>query len=46
MFQLLPLMPSSMKIILPVDTDLKQREIKHVFLGKAANLRPDLANNK
>jgi chorismate mutase len=29
-----------------VDTDLKQREIKHVFLGKAANLRPDLANNK
>ena len=34
------------RVLLLVDTDLKQREIKHVFLGKAANLRPDLANNK
>jgi len=29
-----------------VDTDLKQREIKHVFLGKAASLRPDLTGKE
>ena len=39
-------MDKCIRVLLLVDTDLKQREIKHVFLGKAANLRPDLANNK
>lgn len=35
-------MERCIRVLLLVDTDLKQREINHVFLGKAASLRPDL----
>lgn len=30
------------RVLLLVDTDKKQREIKHIFLGRAQGLRPDL----
>ena len=33
------------RVLLLVDTDRSQREIKHVFLGRAKSLRPDLARN-
>ena len=35
-------LPLCIRVLLLVDTDLSQRDIKHIFLGKAANLRPDL----
>ena len=31
------------RVLLLVDTDKGQREIKHIFLGRARGLRPDLA---
>jgi chorismate mutase len=31
------------RILLHVNTDLKQSEIKHIYLDEAARLRPDLA---
>ena len=33
------------RVLLLVDTDKTQREIKHIFLGRAKNLRPDLVRN-
>ncbi len=30
------------RVLLLVNTDKKQNEIRHVYLGKAANLRPDI----
>lgn len=36
-------MKMCIRVLLLVDTDKKQREIKHIFLGEAARLRPDLA---
>ena len=38
-------MKGCIRVLLLVDTPLKQREIKHVFLGEAAQLRPDLKHN-
>ena len=35
-------MERCIRVLLLVYTSLKQRDIKHVFLGRAANLRPDL----
>ena len=32
-------------VLLLVDTDKTQREIKHIFLGRAKNLRPDVVRN-
>ncbi len=34
------------RVLLLVDTPLGQRDIKHVFLGRAAGLRPDLTDKK
>ncbi|ORU00368.1 Chorismate mutase II [Anaerovibrio sp. JC8] len=39
-------MEKCIRVLLLVDTPLKQREIQHVFLGKAASLRPDLTGKK
>jgi len=40
--------PGAMKrlvrVLVHVNTDKKQNEIKHVYLGKAASLRPDLTS--
>lgn len=36
-------MKMCIRALLLVDTDLKQREIHHVFMGETANLRPDIA---
>lgn len=36
-------MKMCIRALLLVDTDKKQKEIKHVFLGEAAGLRPDLS---
>ena len=33
------------RVLLLVDTDKGQREIKHIFLGRARGLRPDLAKS-
>ena len=35
-------MDHCIRVLLLVDTDLTQSEVKHVFLGRAAQLRPDL----
>ncbi len=35
-------LPKCIRIMMVVNTDLKQDEIKHVFLNKAIVLRPDL----
>lgn len=37
-------MKRCIRVLLLVDTDLKQREIHHIFMGEAAKLRPDIAN--
>jgi chorismate mutase len=39
-------MPSLVRILVHVNTDKKQGEIAHVYLGRAAKLRPDLAGEK
>ena len=31
------------RVLLLVNTDLAQRDVRHVYLGEAARLRPDLA---
>ena len=36
-------LPYCIRVLLLVDTDKGQHEINHIFLGKAKNLRPDLA---
>jgi chorismate mutase len=36
-------MKQLVRILLHVNTDRKQSEIRHVYLGEAASLRPDLA---
>lgn len=33
------------RVLLLVDTDKKQKEIKHIYRGRAQNLRPDLAKS-
>jgi chorismate mutase len=34
------------RVMIHVNTDTPQKEIKHVYLGRAANLRPDLTQKK
>lgn len=36
-------MPMCIRALLLVDTELKQKEIKHVFMGECVKLRPDIA---
>jgi chorismate mutase len=36
-------LPKCIRVMLHVNTDLTQKEIKHVYLRKAASLRPDLS---
>lgn len=36
-------LPLCLRVLMLVDTEKKQREIHHVYLNDAANLRPDLA---
>ncbi|BCJ85398.1 chorismate mutase [Effusibacillus dendaii] len=36
-------MPMCIRVMLHVNTDLPQKEINHIFLGRATALRPDLA---
>ncbi|NJP38192.1 chorismate mutase [Alkalicoccus luteus] len=36
-------MPLCIRLMVTVETDLKQKDIQHVYLGKAASLRPDLS---
>ena len=36
-------MQMCIRALLLVDSDVKQRDIQHVFMGKAAQLRPDIA---
>jgi len=38
-------LPKCIRILLLVDTDKNQREICHVYLGRARALRPDLTEN-
>lgn len=33
------------RVLLLVDTDKKQKEIKHIYRGRAQNLRPDLVKS-
>ena len=37
-------MPSLVRVLLHVNTELGQSEVQHVYLGAAAKLRPDLAD--
>jgi chorismate mutase len=39
-------LPKCIRVLIHWNTDLKQSEISHVYLGKAEKLRPDLTNNK
>ncbi|MFC4768935.1 chorismate mutase [Effusibacillus consociatus] len=34
------------RVMLHVNTNTPQKDIKHVYLGRAASLRPDLTHNK
>ncbi|RGS73945.1 chorismate mutase [Mitsuokella sp. AF21-1AC] len=36
-------LPLCIRVLVLADTDLRQAEIRHVYLGKAARLRPDIA---
>ncbi len=36
-------LPSCIRVLIHWNTDLPQSSIKHVYLGEAANLRPDLS---
>ncbi|MCL0106099.1 chorismate mutase [Peptococcaceae bacterium] len=36
-------LPKCIRVMLHVNTDLTQKDIKHVYLRKAASLRPDLS---
>ncbi len=35
-------MPRCIRVLLHVNTDKQQREMKHVYLGEARKLRPDM----
>ena len=37
-------MERCIRVLLLVDTDIKQADIQHVYMGKAQELRPDLRN--
>lgn len=39
-------LPKCIRVLIHWNTDLKQSEISHVYLGKAEKLRPDLKNNR
>ena len=39
-------LPRCIRVLLHWNTDLSQDSIQHVYLGQAARLRPDLANNQ
>jgi chorismate mutase len=36
-------LPRVIRVLIHVDTDRKQKEVRHLYLGEAARLRPDLA---
>jgi chorismate mutase len=36
-------LPLCIRVLVLADIDLPQRGVRHVYLGKAANLRPDIA---
>ncbi|WP_444685618.1 chorismate mutase [Alkalicoccus luteus] len=36
-------MPLCIRLMVTAETDLEQKDIQHVYLGKAASLRPDLS---
>lgn len=38
-------MPRVIRVLLHWNTDLPQSDVRHVYLGRAAALRPDLAQN-
>ena len=38
-------LPMCIRVLILVDTDKAQNEIRHVYLGGAKNLRPDLKSN-
>lgn len=35
-------LPKCIRVMLTVNTDVRQEEIKHIYLGEAVQLRPDL----
>ena len=39
-------LPRCIRVLLHWNTDLAQSEIRHVYLGAAASLRPDLVNER
>jgi chorismate mutase len=39
-------LPLCIRVLLHWNTDLPQSEIKHIYLGEAASLRPDLTRNQ
>ena len=39
-------MKMCIRVLLLVDTETRQRDIRHIFLGNAAKLRPDIAEKQ
>lgn len=39
-------LPLCIRVLILADTDIAQNKIRHVYLGGAKNLRPDLENNQ
>ena len=39
-------LPMCIRVLIHVNTEKKQKEMKHVYLGKARTLRPDLGNRR
>jgi chorismate mutase len=39
-------MPRVVRVLVHVETDLARADIRHVYLGNAANLRPDLRRDR
>jgi len=39
-------MKKCIRVLVSFETDLTQKEIRHIYLGKAAALRPDLGGKK
>lgn len=39
-------LPRCIRVLLHWNTDLKQAEVRHVYLGEAERLRPDLQNQR
>lgn len=35
-------LPMCVRLLMHVDKDMAQKDVQHIYLGKAANLRPDL----